>query len=166
MICSRCGKQTSQIYVTRVRDEDTRLSLCPDCHRALALNAHGLLPYNEEEGAARGECPVCGMAFEEFRRTGLLGCANCYRAFRRELMPTLRSVQGDTVHRGKRQDTISEEYYDRIRTLVNRIDALKDSIESEMRRGGYARVKKLNDELKEADADLREINRELADGRE
>ena len=165
MICSRCGKETSQIYVTRMRDEDTRLSLCPACHRALALDTHGLLPYSEEESVARGECPVCGMAFEEFRRTGLLGCANCYRAFRRELMPTLRSVQGDTVHHGKKQENIPEEYYDRIRTLVDRIDTLKDSIEKEMRRGAYARAKELNDALQEADADLRDLNRELADGR-
>lgn len=165
MICSRCGKETSQIYITRVRDEDARLSLCPECHRLFALNTVGL-SYNEEAGGANRTCPVCGMPFHEFRRTGLLGCAGCYRAFRRELLPVIRSVQSDTRHRGEKQAAIPEEYYDKTRALVDRIDNLKDRIERALRDGGYANAKKLSDELQKADAELKKLNREFADRRE
>ncbi len=166
MICSRCGKETSQIYVTRVGEEDTRLSLCPDCHRALALNTAGLLPYNEKGGETGGECPVCGTTYRDFRRSGLLGCANCYRAFRRAILPVIRSVQADVRHHGKKQDNGAEEYYDRIRTLVDRIDTLKGKIEEELRNGDFSRTKELSAELKKADEELREINREIADRRD
>ena len=38
-------------------------------------------------------CPRCGMKLGEFRKTGLLGCAGCYCAFREEILPTVRRVQ-------------------------------------------------------------------------
>ena len=42
------------------------------------------------------------MEFEEYTRTGLVGCASCYDAFRNELMPVIRGIHGKTKHEGKR----------------------------------------------------------------
>ncbi|GIW90985.1 MAG: UvrB/UvrC protein [Pirellulaceae bacterium] len=46
-------------------------------------------------------CPVCGMAFYEFRQAGRLGCPHDYVCFERELEPLLGSIHGKTRHTGK-----------------------------------------------------------------
>ncbi|MBQ6828516.1 MAG: hypothetical protein IJO46_10935, partial [Thermoguttaceae bacterium] len=46
-------------------------------------------------------CPCCGLGFQEFRKTGRLGCANDYRAFQDRLAPFLLSVHGASEHVGK-----------------------------------------------------------------
>jgi protein arginine kinase activator len=46
-------------------------------------------------------CPVCGMAFYEFRQAGRLGCPHDYVCFERELEPLLGSIHGKTRHVGK-----------------------------------------------------------------
>lgn len=168
MICSRCGKETAQIYVKRVSDEDVRVALCPACNRALFPNeTGGLRPYSEKnKGKASRECPACGTTMEDFRRTGLLGCAHCYTAFAGELLPVIRSVQRAEQHGGSRPKGEATENYDRIRNLIDRRDALKDSIEQELRKGGYARAKALGNSLRAVDEELREINREIADRRD
>lgn len=166
MICSRCGKETAQIFMKRVRDEDARMALCPACNRELFPNATAaLLPYSENAANPSGECPACGATMEDFRRTGLLGCAYCYTAFSGELLPVIRSVQRAERHNGVPPKGEAAENYDRIRRLIDRRDSLKDSIERELKQGGYARVGELSAELRNVDEELREI-RELAERRE
>ena len=46
-------------------------------------------------------CPHCGATVEEYFRTGLVGCAYCYKAFRRELLPYVIRLQGSAEHGGK-----------------------------------------------------------------
>jgi protein arginine kinase activator len=47
------------------------------------------------------ECLVCGQTYDAFKRSGRLGCANCYDAFRTDLEQVFRSIQGSTRHEGK-----------------------------------------------------------------
>jgi protein arginine kinase activator len=47
-------------------------------------------------------CPECGIEYMEFRRTGKLGCAGDYTAFRAELAVILERLQQGRVHSGKR----------------------------------------------------------------
>ena len=46
-------------------------------------------------------CDQCGCTYEEFRKTGLLGCGNCYNAFYSEIEPMLKEIQFNTRHKGK-----------------------------------------------------------------
>lgn len=46
-------------------------------------------------------CPSCGVTMEEYFRTGLVGCADCYRVFERELIPYVIRIQGSSEHGGK-----------------------------------------------------------------
>lgn len=166
MICSRCGKETAQIYVKKLRDEDARVALCPDCNRELFPNAASVsLPYSENGEKASGVCPACGTTMQDFRRTGLLGCAYCYTAFASELLPFVRSIQADVRHSGPRPKEGAAENYDRIRKLIDRRDALKDRIEEALRSGGFAHTAEWNEELREINEELREINSEIADRR-
>ena len=45
-------------------------------------------------------CNKCGCTWIQFTRTGLFGCPHCYEQFYRELLPTLKKIQRDYVHKG------------------------------------------------------------------
>ncbi len=56
----------------------------------------------EEDVAVSGACPHCGMTFEQFRETSLMGCPQCYEALGEDLSPLIeRAQQGATHHVGK-----------------------------------------------------------------
>jgi len=46
-------------------------------------------------------CPRCGLSFREYRKTMLLGCSQCYRAFEKPLRHDLRRYHGTVRHCGK-----------------------------------------------------------------
>ena len=47
-------------------------------------------------------CQGCGLSYEEFRKSGLLGCPECYSAFETVLTPLLeRAQEGASEHVGK-----------------------------------------------------------------
>ncbi len=47
-------------------------------------------------------CPTCGLTLTDFRQSGMLGCADCYEAFGRQLTGVIERAQnGGTAHAGK-----------------------------------------------------------------
>jgi protein arginine kinase activator len=90
----------------------TRRDLCAAC----AGNLQGSLAFENflknflsapafpETGApetATAVCPSCGASYDDFKKTGRLGCAECYRAFKARLSGVLRNIQGADTHEGK-----------------------------------------------------------------
>lgn len=151
LLCTNCGKAPAQAYTRRAGGKEVTVLLCPACYRKL---------YPEKEssfflsvlGGADGVdavCPVCGTNYKEFRRTGLLGCAGCYEAFRAPLTETVRSLHGSILHRGKRPVRLgAEERYDRLMADTARRAALREEMEQAMREHDYARAGELRRLLK------------------
>jgi len=54
-----------------------------------------------EESGRETPCPVCGFTAEHLRKTGRLGCSNCYEAFREMLQDVLSDCQKGDSHTGK-----------------------------------------------------------------
>ncbi len=90
-------------------------------------------------------CPRCGTTIEEFRRTGLVGCAECYRAFREEILSAVRRVQGTTRHEGA-IPAVSEEKY----SFMLEQQHLKDAIERALRAGKFEEAEALQQRLRES----------------
>ncbi|MFH1406607.1 MAG: UvrB/UvrC motif-containing protein [Candidatus Omnitrophota bacterium] len=115
MICDICGKKQATVHLTEIIDEQvTELHLCEECaqekgaqmeqHFNLADLLAGLADFGaqitETEGVAV-KCPSCGMAYNDFRKIGRLGCSDCYEAFKKHLIPILRRIHGSAQHLGK-----------------------------------------------------------------
>lgn len=135
MVCTQCGRPASRYHIAAGGKEYDAV-LCPECYAALT--------------AARAEarrCPSCGMALEDYRRTGLVGCAECYRFFRRELTPAVKGIQGGTAHTGKTPAADAGENYEllleRARVRARLEEALKKGDEAEAERLGE-QVRALN----------------------
>ncbi len=150
MLCENCGKRPAQKFIRKIDGRELTLELCPVCFHAL---------YPEKEtafaslvGAAGREdeaCPVCGTTFGDYRRTGLLGCAGCYAAFREQLLSSVQGIQGKLRHTGKRPEAQTEERYDRMRAYVSRRETLRERLEEAMREHDYGAARRLQKELRE-----------------
>lgn len=54
-----------------------------------------------EDSGGEGPCPSCGFTAEHLRKTGRLGCPQCYESFRGMLEDVLSDCQKGSTHSGK-----------------------------------------------------------------
>ena len=161
MICENCGKNPARKFVRKSGGREITVELCPACYRALYPEQETdlLTAFLDRAAPEDKACPACGTTMSEFRRTGLLGCAYCYSAFRAELSETVRGMQGmqgEVRHTGKRPAAEAEEKYDRARDYAARREGLKERLEQAMRIGDYAEARRLRNELKALSVNPRE----------
>lgn len=74
-------------------------------HFGIADLLQGLAEYSVSPAPAKSQkvkCPNCGMVYEDFKKIGRLGCAECYLTFRSNLAPLLKRIHGATQHTGKK----------------------------------------------------------------
>ena len=139
MVCTQCGRPASRYHIAAGGKEYDAV-LCPECYAALT--------------AARAEarrCPSCGMALEDYRRTGLVGCAECYRFFRRELTPAVKGIQGGTAHTGKTPGADAGENYE----LFLERARLRGRLEEALRRGDDREAERLGEAIRSLNKAIR-----------
>lgn len=154
MLCDNCRKKFA---VHTVNSGESELHLCSDCFERLGYAAgfvgedifEQFCPKGEEE---KRRCPACGTSLAEYSRTGLVGCAACYEAFREELSPVIARIHGRTQHTGKRPlgDDVHFELL-----------AEQKSLRAELERALKERRMKDAEQLNRA---IREISRAISDG--
>ncbi len=117
MVCDACKQQQATVHLTEIiNDQMTELHLCEGCanqkgaqvesHFGLADLLSGLVDVSKtqeagEEEAVSKSCATCGMTYEDFRKVGRLGCADCYATFKRSLVSLLKRIHGSPHHLGK-----------------------------------------------------------------
>ena len=139
MVCTQCGRPASKYHIAAGGKEYGAV-LCPECYAALT--------------AARAEarrCPSCGMALAAYRRTGLVGCAECYRFFRRELTPAVKGIQGGTAHTGKTPGADAGENYE----LFLERARLRGRLEEALRRGDDREAERLGEAIRSLNKAIR-----------
>ena len=57
---------------------------------------------SEEEDASKLSCPTCGMTYKEFVQDGRFGCADCYNTFGLLINNSIKKIQGNNSHTGKK----------------------------------------------------------------
>lgn len=96
MLCCLCKKnQVTHVYEKETNGKKEVSYYCPDCYRRLFLSD---LPQNKKTNAV---CPVCGTTAKEYAATGLVGCAECYKALEECVISDVISLQGIETHAGK-----------------------------------------------------------------
>ncbi|HKI85027.1 MAG TPA: UvrB/UvrC motif-containing protein, partial [Candidatus Krumholzibacteria bacterium] len=103
------------------------------------------------------KCPECGTDGETLRRTGLLGCPNCYEVFRRQLEPLLRSVHHAVDHnpRSERDDPVSR--------LERVLESLRRELSESVRREEFERAASIRDEIRRYEKEKAELSSPEAD---
>lgn len=112
MLCDICHQRDATIHLTQVINNDVRkLHLCEACARESGVDVDTpsltelLLGFGESAEPsvpAKGRvCPACKLRQSDFKKTGRLGCPECYEAFEQELSPMLRAMHRRVQHVGK-----------------------------------------------------------------
>jgi len=151
MLCSRCGNKEASVIVTQLEDNQTsELRVCGDCAGELTtgvssptapfaalLSTLGL--QRSPAKRRRLKCGGCGMSYTELKKSGFLGCADCYRSFAEPLEEVLQEIHGCARHCGKSPPLSPEEAVARLKT------ALDEAVKSE----NFEQAVQLRDRLQE-----------------
>lgn len=126
MVCQQCHQREANVHYTQIiNGNKVEMYLCTQCaaengtlsfspQLSLGNLLWGFPGFGDNSGYAKFEqpeilrCNVCGMSFDDFRKSGKLGCANCYRVFRDNLAPILRRLHGSAEHTGKSPDKMPD----------------------------------------------------------
>jgi protein arginine kinase activator len=157
MQCCVCKEKPATVHLTQiVGDKMQKLDLCEDCAKAKGVNDPtsfamadlmlGLGASQELESASAGaesKCPRCGFSQADFKKSGRLGCPECYRTFAEGLAGLLKSMHKGTRHVGKAPEALrqSRDNVDRLKTLQKK---LSKAIEDE----NYEAAAALRDEIR------------------
>src|SRR6516225_6155628 len=113
MICDVCKSQTATVYLTQIVDGNMKkVNLCEACSKEKGVSdptgfalADLLLGLGEsqqvEQTPAVEHCPVCGFTQADFKKTGRLGCSECYETFGEGLGALIKAMHKGTQHSGK-----------------------------------------------------------------
>ena len=167
MVCDACKQQQATVHLTEIVNEQmTELHLCETCanqkgaqvesHFGLADLLSGLAEMGKPQGgkeAGAGEeedvstkaCPSCGMTYEDFRKVGRLGCADCYGTFKRNLASLLKRIHGSPHHLGKAPARLVKPASKTKTELADMKHALERAIEMEE----FEKAAQLRDQIRE-----------------
>lgn len=113
MNCDVCKQKPATVFLTQIVDgKMQKVNLCEGCSKekgvtdptgfALADLLLGIGASQEMEKSSSGvRCPACGFSQADFKKTGRLGCSNCYEVFAEGLEPMLKNMHKGTEHKGK-----------------------------------------------------------------
>jgi protein arginine kinase activator len=152
-----CKEKPATVHLTQiVGDKVQKLDLCQDCAKAKGVDDPtgfamadlmlGLGASQELESASAGQevkCARCGFSQADFKKSGRLGCPECYRTFAEGLSGLLKSMHKGVRHVGKAPEALrqSRDNIDRLKTLQKK---LAKAIEDE----NYETAAALRDEIK------------------
>ena len=164
MVCNVCGANEATIHLTEIlNDQMVEVHLCENCaqEKGTEFKTHfnvndllsGLSDLAKEitgEERVLSKCPNCGLTYEEFGRTGRLGCAECYEAFSKHLLPLIKRVQHAVQHVGKRPSRLAPpaRAQQDLRELQNRLSKVVQQEDFEEAARLRDQIKHLEEKLK------------------
>jgi protein arginine kinase activator len=115
VLCESCQQREATVHLTQVVDDSVKkVHLCEECAAQKGLDIHGPVSITDllmglgkaveagpETIAGERSCPRCHMRPADFKKTGRLGCPDCYESFAAELMPLIKGMHRSEQHTGK-----------------------------------------------------------------
>ena len=92
-------------------------------------------------------CNFCNTSFDEYKKTGNLGCGKCYSTFRKQLKPIIEGIYGYSEHIGKFP---KNEFKDT--EIVKTVEQLKEKLNMAIKEEEYEQAAKLRDEILQLEA--------------
>lgn len=94
------------------------------------------------------KCVVCGFTQTEFKKTGRLGCSNCYDAFSRLLLGMLKNMHKGVRHSGK----VPARYH-KLRSYRERLKTLNDTLQRAVEAEEYEKAAAIRDEIHQLESE-------------
>ena len=164
MMCEDCGIKPAKFHLmTIINGDRVERNLCPTCMAKHQKQIPGIDFSNlagilnsilENKTDAREQaklepeyeglvCEQCGMTYGEFQKCGMLGCANCYQAFKTPLNALLQRVHGNTQHAGRVPGGVHSGT-----SIRMNIDRLRQKLQKAIADEEYEQAAKLRDTIR------------------
>jgi protein arginine kinase activator len=159
MLCMICKQKEAKIHLTDVKQgEVKKWDLCEECAKAKGIDDKSFaladllmgLGASQElaapaagEGPGEGSCPACGFTQADFKKSGRLGCPECYRTFSEGLAGLLKNMHKNTRHVGKAPRAQSQG-----RENQARLKLLQRKLEEAVAMENYEEAAHLRDQIK------------------
>jgi protein arginine kinase activator len=154
--CQRCSKPVS-VNIIDILGQNADGSydwkdyhFCLECaQKFFQESATGIKPStsgdqgNELAEQNINECPSCGITYEDFRKTGRLGCPQDYQVFREKLLPLLESIHSEKEHIGK-----SPRCHPSSSRRVEELSILRKKLQQAVQREAYEEAARLRDQIR------------------
>ncbi len=151
--CSICGKNANVHLTQIVNSKIHKIDLCESCAQKKGVTdpeGFSLADLFTKKPSAKTkdklnlQCPNCGLDTAEFRRSGRLGCANCYDVFKPLLLPMLEDMHEGTSHKGKVPTVAFSRQSNRMQ-----LKELQDFLTKAIAEEAYEEAAKYRDQIKE-----------------
>lgn len=160
MLCEKCKKNEATIFYQETINGNKRsYSLCGDCAAEMSQQGGlsslpsfgsfhdpllaGLFGISDTTFRTEKGCPSCGATLNDFKRTGKVGCPECYHAFSGELNGTVRSIHGNVKHVGR-----SPARFQQNREKKDRLLSLRADLQKAIAAEDFERAAALRDEIR------------------
>ncbi|HSM36689.1 MAG TPA: UvrB/UvrC motif-containing protein [Longimicrobiales bacterium] len=161
MMCDHCGERDAVIHLTHIENNEMHsFHLCEACAAEKGIDPDAEADVNEPlaaflaqmgderseaADAPDAECPYCSLSLEGFKKTGRLGCSQCYVAFESHLRNLMRRLHAGTQHVGKvylpPEDATDVSREERLNGLKRRLTRAVDSED-------FERAAKIRDQIR------------------
>lgn len=95
------------------------------------------------------KCPVCGFTQADFKKTGRLGCSECYDTFADHLGNLLKAMHKGTRHTGKLPARVVRHH-----EMTTRMKELQDSLLQAVREENYEVAAALRDQIRRLSSEI------------
>jgi protein arginine kinase activator len=156
MQCCVCKEKPATVHLTQiVGDKMQKLDLCEECAKAKGVNdpasfalvdqMFGLGASQEIEQTVGVElkCPRCGFSQADFKKTGRLGCPECYKTFAEGLAGLLKTMHKGTRHTGKAPEALRQ-----TRERADRLKAFQKKLNKAIEAEDFELAAQLRDQIK------------------
>jgi protein arginine kinase activator len=161
MLCCICKEKNATVHLTQIQGEKMqKVDLCEDCAKTKGVNDQtgfsladlllGLGASQELEqsvGGVDAKCPQCGFTQVDFKKSGRLGCSECYVTFAEGLGGLLKSMHKGTKHVGKVPENLRTK-----RDITEKLTALQKKLNKAIESENFETAAQLRDEIKQVNA--------------
>lgn len=162
-----CKKNEAKVHLTQiVGDKMQKIDLCEECAKTKGVNdpagfsfaelliGMGKSPEEETSAGVENElrCPNCGFSQSDFKKSGRLGCAECYTTFSEGLEGLLKTMHKGTKHLGKIPRSLRQN-----RDLAERLKLLQKRLDKAISTENFEQAAVLRDEIKALKAQMSQI---------
>ncbi len=175
MKCDFCNNNEATIYLIKIQGKMVeRINICDECTKKFSFLSYKnfyddlaeiLYKFFDTGGKTISnrvkkiwgnlnyrrnlKCSNCGIDLKTIKKTGLVGCSNCYREFRDVLLPLIKNVQGSLENKGKIPVNTSS----KIR-VEKSIRSLKNKLQNEIIIENFEEAAKIRDKIKKLEKDI------------
>jgi protein arginine kinase activator len=163
MQCDVCKKNKATVHLTQIGEGGKvhKVDLCETCARekgvqdptgfSLADLLVGLGAGTESKLESPGvRCPACGFSQADFKKTGRLGCAECWNTFEPQIEPLLKAMHKGERHVGKVPTKAAH-----TQILSEKIKLLTDELQKAVSEEKYEDAAEIRDKIRDIETKLK-----------